>query len=68
MTHCQAGDLPCGKFLASSVSDEHNVKAALVLLLVHNCSDTPSVVPSSSHAKLPDVKLDKVFDLACLQV
>ena len=59
---------PGRKFLSGGVSHEYNVKASLVLLLVDDGSHSSSVVATSCHAKLTDIKLDEILDLSGLQI
>lgn len=62
------GGAPCGKFVADSVADVHDVKGAPVLLLVDDGANTALVVTSRHHHELPNVELDKIFDFAGFEI
>ncbi len=58
----------CGKLVTCSIADQHDVEAALMLLLLDNGAYSPAVTATSHHDKLTNVEFDEVGDLASLNV
>ena len=56
--------VPRGKLVADRVTDVADIKAALVLLLVDNGTNTPTILAPGHHAKLAHIELDEVLHLS----
>jgi len=59
---------PRGKLVVDGVLDVHNVEASIVSLAVSDDTDTTHVTTTSRHGDHASVEVDKVDDLASVQV
>ena len=61
-------DVPGSKSAVEGVLDVHDIEATNVPLAVDNDASATHVAPAGDHADVASVKLDKVGDLALLEI